>query len=325
MVNYTPTVSGAFGFALSLVSDDGDETPYTITASGTATGAPEIAITSSEGGAVADGGTDIFATSKAAGSAATVTYTITNSGTGPLTITTPTVGGNISGATNVTVNSLTLDLDQRCCRGGTTTLVVNYTPTVSGAFGFALSLVSDDGDETPYTITASGTATGAPEIAISSSVSGAVSDGDTDAQGAIDTGVQTSVTYTVTNSGTAPLTLSGTAAASAASNVTVNSVSAFGASTVAAAGSTSFTVTYTPAAASTFSFELDIVSDDADEATYDITVSGTITGVPASLTVTARRCAVDGSADSLFHTAVSQGCRQWRQSGFRCDGDIYRT
>ena len=228
MVNYTPTVSGAFGFALSLVSDDGDETPYTITASGTATGAPEIAITSSEGGAVADGGTDTFASSKAAASAATVTYTITNSGTGPLTITAPTVGGNISGATNVTVNSLTLDLDQRCCRGGTTTLVVNYTPTVSGAFGFALSLVSDDGDETPYTITASGTATGAPEIAITSSEGGAVADGGTDTFASSKAAASAAtVTYTITNSGTGPLTITAPTVGgniSGATNVTVNSL-----------------------------------------------------------------------------------------------------
>ncbi|WP_340161687.1 choice-of-anchor D domain-containing protein [uncultured Hoeflea sp.] len=284
-VQYTPTLAGAFSFGLSFVNDDGDENPFNFTVSGSATGAPEIAVSSSEGGAVADGGTDTFASSKAVGGATTVTYTITNSGTDILTLTTPTVGGNISGASNVTVNSLTLGSTSVAAGGGTTTLVVNYTPSAVGAFGFALSLANTDADENPYTITASGTASGAPEISVSSSASGAVSDGGTDAQGAIATGVQTTVTYTVTNSGSASLSLSGTATASAASNVTIDSISAYGTASVPASGSTSFTVVFTPAAAAAFSFDLDIVSDDADEAPYDIEVSGTITGVPAGVSV----------------------------------------
>ena len=51
-VQYTPTSGGAFSFNLSLGNNDSDEDPYNFTVSGTAL-APEISVSSSEGGAIA--------------------------------------------------------------------------------------------------------------------------------------------------------------------------------------------------------------------------------------------------------------------------------
>src|SRR5690606_15350322 len=101
-----------------------------------------------------------------AGVAMSVTYTITNLGTSALTITDPTIGGNISGIANVTVDSLVLASTSVAAGGGTTTLTVEFTPTAVGAFEFDLSLANGDADENPYVITVSGTATGAPEIEV---------------------------------------------------------------------------------------------------------------------------------------------------------------
>ncbi|CAN0216874.1 unnamed protein product, partial [Chrysoparadoxa australica] len=128
----------------------------------------------------------------------------------------------------------------------------------------------------------------APEIAVSSSESGAVADGGTDAQGSETAGAVKAVTYTITNSGTDTLNLTGTAAVSALSNVTSTpAVSAYGSSTVApGGGTTTFTVEYTPTAAGAFSFALVVTSDDADEASYDITVSGTATATASEFVAT---------------------------------------
>ncbi|WP_415922252.1 choice-of-anchor D domain-containing protein [Tateyamaria sp. SN6-1] len=298
-VTYTPALAGSFGFDIAITNDDADETPYNITVSGNATGAPEIAVSSSESGAVADGGTDAQG-AEPAGTAKTVTYTITNSGTDALTLTGTAA---ISGTSNITGSPAVSAFGSStvAAGGGTTSFTVTYTPALAGSFGFDIAITNDDADETPYNITVSGNATGAPEIAVSSSESGAVADGGTDAQGAEPAGTAKTVTYTITNSGTDALTLTGTAAISGTSNITGSpAVSAFGSSTVAAGGgTTSFTVTYTPALAGSFGFDIAITNDDADETPYNITVSGNATGAPEIAVSSSESGAVaDGGTDA---------------------------
>jgi len=129
--------------------------------------------------------------------------------------------------------------------------------------------------------------TNTPEIGVSSSEGGALTDGGSDAQGAEPAGVASTVTYTITNSGTDTLTLSGTPTVSGLSNVAATpAVSAPGSLSLAPGGSTTFTVTYTPIAAGAFGFDLDIASDDADEATFDIAVSGNGTAAASALAST---------------------------------------
>ncbi|WP_073013980.1 choice-of-anchor D domain-containing protein [Roseibium suaedae] len=305
-VQYTPTITGAFSFDLSFVNDDADENPFNFTVSGTASGAPEIDVSSSDGGAVSDGGTNALSGTKVAGTAASVTYTITNSGTGPLTITSPTVASNISSLSNVTVDNLVLGSTTVAPAGGTTTLVVTYTPEIAGAFSFDLALTNTDSDETPYDITVTGTASGTPEIAVSGSVGGAVTDGGTNAQGSQAAGTPVSVTYTVTNSGTDTLTIA-TATSSSLTNVTVNSIGAPSSTSIAAAGGTAtFTVQYTPTITGAFSFDLSFVNDDADENPFNFTVSGTASGAPEIDVSSSDGGAVsDGGTNALSGTKVA--------------------
>ena len=283
VVQYTPTIAGAFSFGLSFVNDDGDENPFNFTVSGTATGTPEIAVSSSIGGALSDAGTDAQG-ARAAGTPVTVIYTVTNAGTDDLTIAT----ASASGASNVSVDSIGAPGSTTVASGGdTTTFAVQYTPTAAGAFSFGLSFVNDDGDENPFNFTVSGTVGsgssgsggGAPEIAVSSSASGTVADGGTDAQGTQAAGSQVTVTYTVANSGTGDLTLE-TATSSNASNVSVDAIGAPGSTTVADGDSTTFQVQYTPTQAGAFSFDLSFVNDDSDEDPYNLTLSGMASGTP---------------------------------------------
>ncbi len=308
-VQYTPTLAGAFSFGLSFTNNDGDENPYNFTLSGTATGAPEISISSSEGGAVADGGTDSFASTPAATSATTVTYTITNSGTDTLTITTPTVGANVTATTNVTVNSLTLGSTTVTAGGGTTTLVVNYTPTAAAAFSFDFNFANTDSDENPFNITASGTAGAAPapEIAVSSSEGGAVSDGGTDTFASTPAaGSASTVTYTITNSGTAALNVTTPSVGSnvtATTNVTVNSLTLASTTVASGGGTTTLTVNYTATAAGAFSFAFNFANDDSDENPFNITASGSASGAPEIAVSSSEGGAVaDGGTDTFAST-----------------------
>ncbi len=276
-VNYTPTIAGAFSFDLSMVNDDGDENPYNVTVSGTATGTPEIGLSGSIGGAVADGGTLAQGSQVAAGAVA-VTFTVENTGTDTLTLATATS----SGASNATVNSISAPASTTVAPSGSTTFTVNYTPTLAGAFSFDLSMVNDDGDENPYDVTVSGTATGTPEIAITSSISGALTDGGADAHGVRGAGSTVTVTYTVENTGTDTLNITTPSVANAISgeaNATVSSL-VIGSTTLVPGATTNMVIQYAPTIAGAYVFNIDLLSNDSDEATFDIEVTGSALGAP---------------------------------------------
>ncbi|WP_421906331.1 Ig-like domain-containing protein [Mameliella sp.] len=159
-VDVTPATAGDF------VNTTGDLTSV-LGNSGTAADTltvitPEIGLSGSIGGAVADGGTLDQGTLDA-GTQQSLVLTISNTGTDALTLAAAPV---ISGATNVVVDSVTGPLATTVPIGGDTTITILYTPataiqtdpTTTLPFSFDLSLGNDDVDEAPYDITVSGTA-----------------------------------------------------------------------------------------------------------------------------------------------------------------------
>ncbi|MCK7613612.1 choice-of-anchor D domain-containing protein [Roseibium sediminicola] len=263
---------------------------------------PEIDVQRPAGTSIADGGTDSQG-SVVAGVQQTLTYTIENTGTATLTITgTPTS----TAASNVSVDTISAPGSSSLAGSATTTFTVQYTPTAAGAFSFELDIVSDDADEGTYDILVSGTALGPAEIDVQRPAGTSIADGGTDSQGTVTFGVQQTLTYTIENLGGATLTLTGTPTSAAASNVSVDSISAPGSSSLAGSATTTFTVQYTPTAAGAFSFQLDIVSDDADEGTYDILVSGTASGVAEIEVSSSESGAItDGGTDSVSGTVAA--------------------
>ena len=148
--------------------------------------------------------------------------------------------------------------------------------------------------------------TRSPEINIVSSESGAVADGGTDAQGGEPATTAKTVTYTINNTGTDTLNLTGTPTATSLVNVTAPVITAPVSATVAPGASTTFTVTYTPTLEGPFSFDLDVISDDADENPYDMTVSGTAAAGIVTFVITG----VDGtyniaSTEPTLNTAIN--------------------
>jgi M6 family metalloprotease-like protein/uncharacterized repeat protein (TIGR02543 family) len=113
---------------------------------------PEINITRG-GSPVTDGGTDAV-TETTNGVGKQLAYTIANSGSANLTLTTPvtaTAGTNCSISVNTQPTS-TVGVS------GTTSLVLTVTPTALGAWSATVSIANNDGDENPYNWTISGTA-----------------------------------------------------------------------------------------------------------------------------------------------------------------------
>lgn len=123
----------------------------------------------------------------------------------------------------------------------------------------------------------------APEINLTSSVNGDIADGGTDAQGTQQAGVAQTVTYTIRNQGTDTLTFSGTPSVTAVTNIDgVVIVGAPSSSSLEPGETTTFDVTFTPAADGPFSFDVAVASDDADEASYDVTISGRSNEAPSA-------------------------------------------
>jgi hypothetical protein len=89
------------------------------------------------------------------------------------------------------------------------------------------------------------------------------------------------LTFMVTNTGTADLT--GLAVTTDGTNADEFTVNALGATTLAPNTSTSFIVTFAPAAAGARTAALHLASNDGDENPFDITLSGT--GVPTALQI----------------------------------------
>jgi len=114
-------------------------------------GTPEMDTTYS-GTPISDGGTYAFG-SKNVGTSTDVTFLITNSGDGPLTITTPVT---ITGV-NANQFSIPTQPTSPVAASGTTTLVVRFSPTSSGAKTAAIAITNSDTNENPYDLTVTGT------------------------------------------------------------------------------------------------------------------------------------------------------------------------
>jgi hypothetical protein len=296
----TPTASGTFSFTYSIANNDpgSGKNPYNFTVSGNASvfAQPEIAI-SRDGVPMADGGTDSAGAAFVAGTQSTLTYLISNSGTGALTLSAAQLASQINCAVSISTAPAT-----SVGAGQSTGTTLSVTPTASGVFSFTYSLPNNDGNENPYNYTVNGTAGSTPSVEIHV-VRGAsaIVDGGTDAVGNLPFGQNLIYACTIRNQGTAALSLSGSpalVALSGASNLGNLAVTTQPAASVAAGAATSFTVSFRVLAAGAFSLNLTIPSNDSDENPYDWTFSGLGVAEP-ELDVSRAGGIPDGGTDDL--------------------------
>ncbi len=120
---------------------------------------PEINIQIA-GASVADGGTALFGNTTV-GAAVTRTFTITNTGNAPLSLSTINAA-NLPAGFSLVSNIPTTSL----AAGASTSFTVRLNATAAGSFGGTLSIVSNDSDESPYDLVLSGTVAAAPQQAV---------------------------------------------------------------------------------------------------------------------------------------------------------------
>lgn len=278
-VRFDPSAAGLRTATVTVASDALVDNPFTFAIQGTGTNsAPEISLMSSEGGAIADGGTDSQG-SEAAGTMKTVTYTVSNTGTDDLTLAT----AGVTSLVNVTVNAITSPVATTVTAGNSTTFTVQYTPVLAGAFSFGVSFTNNDGDENPYDFTVSGTGVGAPEINVLAGITIPIADdpahdpagsGGTRLDASV--GLASSNLFTIENTGTGPLTLGANAVSLSGAGVGDFSVSQQPASTIAPGGSTTFRILFAPTVAGLQGpVDVAITNNDGDENPYNFRVQGT--------------------------------------------------
>ena len=286
-VTFDPTLPGLQTATVTINNNDatGGENPYTFTIQGTGTSNVEIAV-SGNGNDISDNDTTpaagdftSFGSATIGVSTVTRTFTITNSGSDALNLTNaPLV---LVSGTNASEFVVTSDPDASVSpAGGTTTFDVTFDPEAAGTRNATITIFNDDTDESAFTFDISGTAVAAPEIDVTFSDT-AIADEDATPSvgegtdfGTLETAAGSATsTYTIHNLGSGLLTL--TSVALAAPNVNYTVVQPSSMTVQPDGGTVTFQIVYNPTAAATDTATLNIVSDDADEATYNFDLTGT--------------------------------------------------
>ncbi|MEM7010874.1 MAG: choice-of-anchor D domain-containing protein, partial [Verrucomicrobiota bacterium] len=272
---------------LRIASNDRDENPFDIPLTGNGT-MPEIAIEQPLNTGLVDSATaidfgDVIATQNSA-----QTFTIRNTGDGPLT----GLALNVDGANAAEFVASALS-STTVAPNGTATFVVTFTPAAAGARSAAVHVSSNDADENPFDIALTGNGVD-PEIVVEQPAASALVDGVGNRDfGFADVGNSTQRTFTIRNSGTANLT--GLAASFAGTNASDFSAGAFGATTLTPGSSTTVTVTFTPGDVGARSGILRIASNDRDENPFDVNLTG-FGGVPDIEVEESGQILVDGGS-----------------------------
>ena len=152
-ITVDPTFTTTFSFTFSIENSDFDEHPYIIQCQGTATPFPDISI-EYQSNPLTDGDT-ITLGSYTAGIAATINFTIFNTGQTDLNLNGTQI---VSFQTQNNVNcTLQTAPTTPVSTVGSSPFTVQFTPAGSGNWTFVLWVESDDPDENPFDITVEGT------------------------------------------------------------------------------------------------------------------------------------------------------------------------
>ncbi len=268
VVRMDATTAGSYSGVIRFANNDADEATYDINVSGTVV-APEVTVLL-EGADFADGASTPFGTTNL-GTYVDKTFTIRNDGSAALTlqqIDTTNLPAGFSIVTNIGSASLQ--------PGETTTFVVRMDATVVGSYSGVIRFANNDADEATYDINVSGTVV-APEVTV---LLGGTdfADGGSTSFGTTDVGTFVDQTFTIRNDGSAALTLQqiDTTTLPAGFSIVTN----IGLATLQPGQTTTFVVRMDATAAGSYSGVIRFTSNDADEATYDINVSGTVVPPP---------------------------------------------
>ena len=251
-VTFSPQAAGARSASLT-VTDDAADSPQTAALTGTGTGVAQVSLTPSS---------LTFASQNVNTTSGPQLITVSNGGSGALSISGITITGTNAGDFSQTSNCGSSLAPSASCA-----ISVTFTPQAAGARSASVS-VADNATGSPQTATLSGTGAGVAQVSLSPT---ALSFGNQN----LNT-TSTAQTITLTNAGTGALSI--TSLAITGTNATDFSQTSNCGSSVGAGASCTISVTFTPQAAGARSASVS-VADNAAGSPHSAALSGTGLGV----------------------------------------------
>jgi len=288
-IRFIPSAIGVRNATVSFITNDADENPFNFSIRGIGgTGVnPEISIEGNgivieagDSGPITNDGTDYGNVNT--GSNVTRTFTIKNTGTGPLTL----FGGpNFISLTGSPFFTVITQPSGTVGAGQSTTFQVRFTPTTTGSAVGIISISNNDSDESVYdfTIVGTGVITG-KDIGIQGNET-LIPDGATTANiidqtdfGVTDLTTPIAIPFNVYSFGSTTLSITSTAITSG-QGFTITSLSG----NVVAGTPTSFVVTFTPTTVGVRTATVTVInnSDTSSKTSYTFVVKAEVKNIPA--------------------------------------------
>ena len=203
------------------------------------------------------------------GATQTLTFTLSNTGAADLT----DLDYMIDGTDSIDFRVIEFPTDV-LTPGATAPVVIQFEPSASGSRSAMLNVLSNDPDEAPFEINLSGTGNPATEIAVASGgadlADGATAPVD---YGLVSVNSTKDVTFTVSNIGS--LDLTGLTVTLDGANADQFSITApLAVNSLVSGDSAIFTVRFAPMTSGVKTAAIHIPSNDADESSFDINLTG---------------------------------------------------
>lgn len=284
---------------------------------------PEIAVEQPAGAGLVDGAATVdWGGTLVNGEAVTKFFVIKNSGPQPLEISEVMIDG--TGASCFSVSSPLAGA--RLQPGGLTAVGVSFLPNSGGAKSAGLHIISDDLDEASFDVALTGSGVLAPEIVIESPTGVSLVDDVSSLMiGDAPLGLSVTRTFAIRNAGSSTLLLTGMSIDGMGGiNASAFAGTAPSASSVAPGGIVTCSVTFAPVALGAHRALLHLTSNDADEASFDIGITGTGSFAPGPLKLE-RDLNQQGSGPTLVTGAVLGGCYYYAATTSDAGTELWRT
>lgn len=287
-VSFMPTAAGSRNATITINSNDVTEAAYDFALRGWGVDSPEANIQGA-GTDIVDGdmtpgvGNNTDFGTVNVGSSLSHTFTVSNSGYGNLVVS--AIGFTGTAAADYSLVSAP-SFPLAIAPGSTYTVTAQFTPSAGGARPAMLSVMSNDGDESTYNFAVTGVGNHLPEINVKGNginiIDGDVTAGtlDNTNYGSVNTSSTLTHHFKVHNTGLGSLVISGiTFTGAGAGDYSLTGAPSFP-YTVAASDSMTVSVQFAPVTGGIKYGTINIMSNDADEATYDFALEGLAVATP---------------------------------------------